>query len=172
MRDGGGLQLREGCSEKLSALVYHSGRTYCKIIPRDNSFCNNLCNYYKNNCTTAFSLQCYCRWFVLVCERTCEAICFVKRLFCNFYKINCAKTTTAIVKRYGDCWEMLVFPRRPKGTRCTQNATRLWIYYTYSELTVELWFAIVTSPATKLFFWVLQAFFLSKPRAWHSQFGA
>ena len=31
-------------------------------------------------------------WFVPVCKRTCEAICFVKRLFCNFHKINCAKS--------------------------------------------------------------------------------
>ena len=42
--------------------------------------------------TRTFSLQCCCHWFVPVCKRTCEGICFVKRLFWNFYKISCAKT--------------------------------------------------------------------------------
>ena len=65
--------------------MYYPGRNYYKIIPQNNCSCNNLCNYYNNNSTRAFSLQCCCHWFVPVCKRTCKGICFVKRLFCIFF---------------------------------------------------------------------------------------
>ena len=67
--------------------LYHPGWNHDKIFPRNNDFCNNLCNSYRNNSTRAFSLQCCCHWFVPVCKRACKGICFVKRLFCNLYKL-------------------------------------------------------------------------------------
>ena len=63
---------------------YHPGRNHYKTIPWNIFFCKNLCNCYKDNSTRAFSLQCCCRWFVPIFERTCERLCFVKCLFCNF----------------------------------------------------------------------------------------
>ena len=44
----------------------------------------------KSSSTRTYSLQYCCHWFVPVCKRTCEGICFVKRLFCNYYKIESA----------------------------------------------------------------------------------
>ena len=40
----------------LAVVIYHPGRNYYKIIPWNNFFCNNFCNYYKNNSTRWFSL--------------------------------------------------------------------------------------------------------------------
>ena len=49
------------------------------------------------NSTRTFSLQWCCHWFVPVCKRTCKGVCFVKILFCFFYKVNCAKIITEFI---------------------------------------------------------------------------
>ena len=74
-------------------LGYHPGRNHYKIIPWNNSFCNNLCNYYKNHSTKTFfvmslPLVCTCLQENMRRNLVCKEVSF----FCNFYKINCPKT--------------------------------------------------------------------------------
>ena len=45
-----------GSLVRLSGRAYHPGRNYYKIIPWNIFFCNNFCNYCKNNSTRIFSL--------------------------------------------------------------------------------------------------------------------